>query len=111
MVNSDGTCSQAKNIAPADGATNVPLTTALSWTSGYTCFLSGSTMIFFGTSPNPPQVSYDETSPYAVGPLQPGTKYYWRIADPGAGPVWSFTTTSIVATRQSTWGSVKALYR
>ena len=68
-------------------------------------------MVFFGTTPNPPQVAYDVESPYPVGPLEPGTKYYWRIADPGAGPVWSFTTTNSVSVRSSTWGAIKALYR
>jgi hypothetical protein len=111
MLNSDGTCAQARPVAPADGATNVPLLTSLSWTSGYSCYLSGSTLVFFGTTPSPPQVAYDVTSPYIVGPLQPGTKYYWKVADPGAGPVWSFTTTNSVATTPSTWGSIKALYR
>jgi hypothetical protein len=111
MLNSDGTCTEAKHLAPADGATNVPLTTSLSWTPGYSCYLQGGPLIFFGTAPNPPQVACCATSPYVVGPLQPGTKYYWKIADPGAGSVWSFTTTNSVAVKPSTWGAIKALYR
>jgi hypothetical protein len=111
MVNSDGTCSQARNVSPANGATDVPLTTTLSWQPGYTCFIGTSPTVFFGTNPNPPQAAYDVQNPYQIGPLQPGTKYYWKIADPGAGPTWTFTTTNSVATRPSTWGSIKALYR
>lgn len=110
MLNSDGTCIQARNIAPADGATNVPLATTLTWTPGYTCYLYGS-QLYFGMNPNPPEVASYPVSPFSVGPLHPGTKYYWRVADPGAGPVWSFTTTNIVATQPSTWGAIKALYR
>ena len=111
MLNSDGTCTQARQLGPADGATNGPVSPSLSWDPGFTCFLSTGSVVYLGTSPNPPQVAVSVQSPYSIGPLQPGTKYYWKIADPGAGPVWSFTTTSNVAARSSTWGAIKALYR
>jgi hypothetical protein len=110
MLNSDGTCGQAKNVAPADGAADVPLTTSLSWIPGFSCDWN-ETYVFFGKSANPPMISMGAENPFPVGPLQPGTKYYWKIADPGSGPVWSFTTTNSVATRPSTWGAIKALYR
>lgn len=110
MLNSDGACSRARNLTPADGAVNVPLVTSLTWTPGYTPYLYGA-QLYFGTSPSPPEVASYPESPFSVGPLQPGTKYYWQVADPGAGPVWSFTTTIDVATKPSTWGAIKALYR
>lgn len=106
-----GASIDARNVSPADGATNVPLTTTLSWLSGCSCFLHGSAALFFGTNPDPPLVSDNVENPYHVGPLQPGTTYYWRVADIGGGEVWSFTTTNSVAVQSSTWGSVKALYR
>ncbi|HEX6791908.1 MAG TPA: hypothetical protein VF247_11410, partial [Candidatus Krumholzibacteria bacterium] len=72
--------------------------------------------LFFGTSPDPPELGYGTVSPSPIGPLQPETTYYWRILArrfclSGASPVWSFTTGKGVATKQSTWGGIKALYR
>ena len=124
-LNSNGHCSPTpfKNLSPLDGATNVPLMTALSWKSPvYLCNAplasavasADASTVFFGTSANPPAVAYDEQSPYAVGPLLPSTTYYWRIHTDypyDSSPVWSFTTTNTVATQPSTWGAIKALYR
>ena len=112
MINANGSCAVADKISPANGATDVPLTTSLSWSAGYSCVLAdGGSVLYFGTTPDPPDVAYDVGSPYAVGPLKPGTTYYWNVLDPSSGPVWSFTTTIISATKSSTWGAIKALYR
>jgi hypothetical protein len=112
MMNANGSCAVADKISPANGATDVPLTTSLSWSAGYSCVLAdGGSVLYFGTTPDPPDVAYDVGSPYAVGPLKPGTTYYWNVLDPSSGPVWSFTTTTLAAAKSSTWGKVKALYR
>ena len=87
---------QASNPNPANGATNVPIDTDLSWAGG-----SGATSydVYFGTtSPgtfrgNQPGTTYD------TGTMATNITYYWRIDsvnDQGTttGNVWSFTTTS-----------------
>jgi hypothetical protein len=87
---------QASNPNPADGATNVSLTTDLSWTAG-----AGATShdVYFGTS-NPPPFKVNQTSTtYDTGTMSSNTPYYWRIDEKNAGgitqgTVWSFTTTA-----------------
>jgi hypothetical protein len=105
---------------PENGATDVPSSTNLEWSFDLPqCGdISGrEDRIYFGTTPNPPLVEYWGGDPYPIGPLQPSTTYYWQIRTRayglyGESPVWSFTTTSSpVATKSSTWGSIKALYR
>ena len=128
MLNTQGVCSNIvpfQDELPADGATNVPLTTELSWDGGYfVCFRPvaktdsspvsrGTTRLYFGTSSSPPLLG-SVASPYTVGPLTPETKYYWYLSDGEDyifSPVWSFTTTTTVTTKPSTWGAIKALYR
>lgn len=123
-LNSNG-CSQSpyRQPFPANGAANVGSSTSLSWDDPQAiyCFdpiavspaqAPGTGQVYFGTTTNPP---YHEqaTLGHYVGSLSPGTTYYWRInaETPFAGPLWSFTTAQIVATEQSTWGAIKALYR
>ncbi|HET6347642.1 MAG TPA: Ig-like domain-containing protein [Candidatus Krumholzibacteria bacterium] len=103
---------------PADGATDVPLTVALEWSFNLpNCGdISGrEDQLYFGTSANPPWFDY-VSSPHTIGPLQPGTTYYWKMfvrayGYTGTSPVWHFTTTGPTAVQQSTWGAIKALYR
>jgi hypothetical protein len=91
----------AMNPEPADGATDVPLFTNLSWsadsnTTQFDVYLDTQSppLLLAGTvevtSYNPPQN------------LEPGTTYYWKIASyNGAGqtpgPIWSFATEASAA--------------
>ncbi|HET7697580.1 MAG TPA: Ig-like domain-containing protein [Vicinamibacterales bacterium] len=91
---------------PANGATNVPTTgVSLSFDAGLWAHLYD---IYFGTTPNPPLLEanrrlgpsqyFGDYRYYALPPLQPGTRYYWRIVSKtmaymeADGPIWSFTT-------------------
>lgn len=111
------------NPVPPDGAVDQPHDVALEWES-YAPVGTGlgeyGNIVYFGTDPDPPrhspQLPWAEP-PYPVGNLSPNTTYYWRVVsvvtDYGSttGPVWQFTTGNGVATKQTTWGSIKALYR
>lgn len=111
-----------RNPFPPDGATDVPLTTELSWMIDppVGCDTLGDRWanVYFGTGSPLPLVAdenIDRTN-LPVGPLQPGTTYYWRVwvnnyNVPADGPVWSFRTATPVATEASTWGRIKSLYR
>jgi hypothetical protein len=85
---------QASNPGPPNAATDVSITTDLSWTAG-----SGSTSsdVYFGTS-NPGAFQGNQTATtFDPGTLANGTTYYWRINEVNAattttGTVWSFTT-------------------
>ena len=85
---------------PGDTATNIPITTTLSWISTdpdpedtVTCD------VYFGTTITPPLVVANTTL-FLVEPghLQYGITYYWRIVAwdqhgySRLGPLWSFTT-------------------
>ncbi len=126
-LNSVNNCNSVpyRHPYPSDGATNVPLSTVLNWDdlTYFSCVdpiaavirsPSASGLVYFGATSPPP---YDAAATYyhGVGPLQPGTTYYWQIAQEQgrfvASPLWSFTTASLLATRPSTWGAIKALYR
>ncbi|HEU4364828.1 MAG TPA: Ig-like domain-containing protein [Candidatus Krumholzibacteria bacterium] len=109
---------------PADGATGVPVNTPLA-------FVGGSNEMYMRAGSPDNLVDYPICSvffgstacsnPFDPGPLQPNTTYYWRAGNwcegcyHGEGALsdnWSFTTgAGPVATEQSTWGRVKALYR
>lgn len=112
---------------PPDGATDVPLNAQLSFTGS-----ANEIFMMVDGSPysiwNYPVCSAFPylgvptcTNPFDPGMLQPNTTYYWRAADSctycqhgeaGYSDLWSFTTgAGPVATEQSTWGRVKALYR
>jgi len=87
--------------SPSDGATNVSITTDLSWTGGDPD--GGDTVlydVYFGTAATPPIVFHNQSATtYDLGTLSYNTPYYWRIVawdNHGArtaGPTWSFTTT------------------
>jgi hypothetical protein len=85
---------QADVPSPANGATNVGLTTDLSWTAG-----SGATShdVYFGTVSPPPFKVNQTATTYDTGTMSGNTIYYWRIDEINAGGtttgnVWSFTT-------------------
>lgn len=98
---------QPQPFAPASGVTGVATTgVVLKWDAGLWAHIYD---IYLGTSPDPPLIETNkELGPsqwvgdyrqYAIDvPLQPGTKYYWKIVSKtmahvtAHGPVWSFTT-------------------
>jgi hypothetical protein len=94
---------KARDPDPADGAEDVaePL---LMWTSGDTAQLQ---RVYFGTDPDAlVQVSEQAYMVYwHLEPIEPGTKYYWRIDGVEAdgtvitGDLWSFVARSLNA-----WG-------
>jgi hypothetical protein len=85
---------------PPDGATNVSLSPALSWTGGDPD--AGDTVtydVYFGTCDSPPKVQSNGTAPsYGPGTLSPATTYFWQVIAwddhhaAAGGPVWSFAT-------------------
>jgi predicted outer membrane repeat protein len=85
---------QASNPNPADGATEVVTTVALSWTAG-----SGAMShdVYFGTT-SPGEFKGNQTNTtFDPGAMAPGITYYWRIDEVSTwgtttGEVWSFTT-------------------
>lgn len=112
---------------PPNGATGVPLNAALSFTG-----FANQVFMMVDGSPysiwNYPICSAffyvgvpTCTNPFDPGMLQPYTTYYWLAAntcvycqhgEAGYSDLWSFTTgAGPVATEQSTWGRVKAIYR
>jgi len=89
----------ASNPIPANNAVDIELNVTISWIGGDPDGDPVSYNVFFGTSPNPPNVEVVyRSNTYNPGPLQYDTRYYWKIdtyADNGGattGPVWSFTT-------------------
>jgi len=111
---------QAHSLHPADGATNVRIDPILSWSGGgYSpCYVR----IFTEPTCTTGQVYEANCDLRGFAPdfLLPNTTYYWRVGFPG-DPNWgggsvtavhSFTTRDInLATEQTTWGRVKAMYR
>jgi hypothetical protein len=85
---------QATNPSPSDGATDVNLTQALSWTADSN---ATSHDVYFGTTSPPPfQVNQTSTT-YDTGTMDSLTTYYWRIDErnaigPTTGTIWNFTT-------------------
>jgi VCBS repeat-containing protein len=88
------------NPSPNNYATNIPITTALSWTGGDPD--QGDTVtydIYFGTT-SPPQKIYSNHSQttYSLSTLSYNTQYYWKLVawdNHGAStesPLWRFTT-------------------
>lgn len=83
----------ASNPSPSDGAENVLLATAISWT----CINASEYDVYFGFSDNPPL--YTTTSDnFLLMDLEPNTTYYWKIipsnsfGSPSNCPVWTFET-------------------
>jgi len=99
----------ATSPSPADGATDVPTDTTLSWTPG---MFAATHDIYFGTSlddvenasvadPRGVLISQGQTGTTCdPGPLELEQTYYWRVDEVNAPPdstvvkgsVWSFTT-------------------
>ena len=80
--------------SPSSGATNVGITTDLSWTAG-----TGATShdVYFGTVSPPPFAANRTSTTYSIGTMANCTTYYWRIDEKNAGgttqgTVWHFTT-------------------
>jgi endonuclease/exonuclease/phosphatase family metal-dependent hydrolase len=88
---------QVSNPTPANGATNVATTTALSWSAATDAIRYD---VRLGTTNPPPIVArnHKDTFYQPASPLLPGMTYYWQIDARGKGnsvtpgPVWSFTT-------------------
>ena len=84
---------------PSNGATNVAITTTLSWQCNDP---DGDALIYdvyFGTSSNPPKVTGNiTTNSYSPGMLQYSTTYYWKVVawdEHGAkneSEIWHFIT-------------------
>jgi len=85
---------------PSSGATNIPITTPLSWGSTTD---ATSYDVYFGTTSTPPyQYNTSDTS-YYPGTLAYSTPYYWRIDSKNSngtttGNVWSFQTETVPVT-------------
>jgi hypothetical protein len=84
---------------PANGATDVPVTSDLSWTGGDPNGDPVTYDIYFGTASSPPKVVSNQSgTTYDPGTMNHATTYYWKIVawdNHGAstvGPVWHFTT-------------------
>ena len=92
---------------PANGATNVAITTTLSWQCND---IDGDALtydIYFGTSSNPSKVvSNITTESYNLPTLQYSTTYYWQVVawdEHGAkssSQIWHFTTEAYVPQNQ-----------
>jgi chemotaxis receptor (MCP) glutamine deamidase CheD len=85
---------QSVNTIPANGATDVYVTTDLKWTAGA---YAKSHDIYFGTVVPPPFVGNQAGTTYDTGTMATSTTYYWRIDEKNAsgtttGILWSFTT-------------------
>ncbi len=91
---------QPSSPSPANGATNAPISSDLSWTGGDPN--PGDTVtydVYFGTSSNPLKIVSNQSAlTYNPGTLNYVTTYYWKIiawdgsGESTAGPLWVFTT-------------------
>jgi hypothetical protein len=89
---------------PADGSTDVALTSVLTWTAGSTGGIPTGYYLYFGTDGGgitPPTNFVNgtvQTSPYDPGLLLIGQTFYWQVVpfnDSGSATgcdIWSFTT-------------------
>jgi hypothetical protein len=85
------------NPYPANGATGVIRDPTLTWSS------TGATSydVYGGPTSSPVKIATVTTPSYAPGTLPALTKYYWKIVAKNAagstpGPLWDFTTGSVV---------------
>jgi alpha-tubulin suppressor-like RCC1 family protein len=81
------------NPSPANGATGVPVSSALTWT----CTGATSYDVFFGPTSSPPYAGNTTHTVYTPQGMAAARTYYWRVvaknsAGSTASPVWSFTT-------------------
>ncbi|HIH29094.1 MAG TPA: hypothetical protein HA260_04755 [Thermoplasmata archaeon] len=91
---------QPSSPNPSNGATNVPISSDLSWMGGDPN--PGDTItydVYFGTSSTPPKVGFNQSATtYDLGTLNYLTTYYWKIVawdsygETTAGSLWVFTT-------------------
>jgi hypothetical protein len=89
------------NPSPAGEASDVPISTDLSWTGGDPDGDSVTYDVYFGTSDPPTALVCDDTSSTTCDPvtLSYSTPYHWYVIandgqDTTSGPVWDFTTGS-----------------
>ncbi len=116
---------------PANGATVYSATPTLAWTfptaSGDYCFNGIGVATFtvdYGTDPSNLDrhaVFTPEAMSGMLPALEPFTTFYWRVqvideygeysgSHANVSPLFSFTTSAPVPTREATWGAIKALY-
>lgn len=86
---------------PPNRAADIPILASLQWSWPEFNPPSEHFTLYFGsTFPPPLHDSLLTDTTFAVGPLDPGTTYYWRLTAHSdsavtiASPVWRFTTTS-----------------
>ena len=97
-------------MSPANNAIGQPTNMTLAWEGGPWAHRYD---IYLGTSPTPPLIASNQnigrvdngvTESYQLPPLQPGTKYFWRVVgktmanQTATGPTWSFTTANVAPT-------------
>ncbi|UCG51583.1 MAG: hypothetical protein JSW58_15575 [Candidatus Latescibacterota bacterium] len=105
VINGDPSCpcGQApyspSNPFPPNGAFDVWLSVTLSWDASDPQGDLLNFDVYFGNTPSPPLVAgFHPDDSYEVGPLSPGTDYYWQIVvrdtdnNETTGPVWFFET-------------------
>jgi hypothetical protein len=85
---------RAGNPNPPDGATDVSITTDLSWDPGA---YAASHDVYFGTATPPPFIRNQIATTFDPGALAGTTTYFWRIDEVNpsgttTGTLWSFTT-------------------
>ena len=90
------------NPTPANGATNVFLSSQLKWSGGDPDGNPVTYDVYFGTTSSPSKVkSNQSTLSYDLGAVTYNTKYYWKIvawdnqSASATGPIWSFTTKAL----------------
>ena len=97
----------ASNLTPADGSTDISISTDLSWTAGT---YASSHEVLFGTDPANLAATVQSGTSFNPGALASNTTYYWQINEINAsgttiGSLWSFTTDSFIAGNASTFVS------
>ncbi len=95
--------------APADQATDIPLTAQLHWTCTDSDNDPLTYTVHFGTAAQPPVVVQDQAAAsYTPSGLANGITYYWQVAASDDGgkttnsPIWNFTTLTVAGETVST---------